>query len=138
MKQAKRQTNKQTSLKRTNFQRTRSGEHLFDHVTRTKMGTVGSAVRDNKLSLTPSILATLPWSLKSHFPKKRFNLPKKSGKYPLKKCKTFFFVCSSPLLISQSTLPKQVQMSLSIWEGSDKIAKHQPTKSRGDPHFLII
>ena len=39
--------NKQTSLKSTNFQRTRSGEHMFfffDHVTRTKGGTVGSAI----------------------------------------------------------------------------------------------
>lgn len=46
--------NKQTSLKRTNFQRTQSGEHmfLFDHVTRTMEGTVGSAAMDDKMSFT--------------------------------------------------------------------------------------
>ena len=55
MKQVKRRTNKQALNAQTfNAYEAESTCFFFlDHVTRTKWGTVGSAARDDKLSLTP-------------------------------------------------------------------------------------
>ena len=53
MKQVKRRTNKQVLNAQTiNAHEAESTCSFFDHVTRTKGGTVGSAAGDNKLSLT--------------------------------------------------------------------------------------